>query len=200
MNPYDTLQYESFQFQSNTQKKHTTSVLFGGGSCDLFTLLTFSKLMVLFCRGPVWIKPGWAKTGVQTQRLSWALLVMRIVMVDFYLEIWPFWKTLETCRAKQHLSICVFNFICCIFCWVNINHILKMFTRSFSPSPRRICTLGGFWGPPTGNDKMSIWYQSQAFGKRPKSNTLVQLHLLSAIVDNIAHGAETSCHRRRGLA
>ena len=35
----------------------------------------------------------------------------------------------------------------------------------------------GFQGHPH-FDKVPIWYQSQAFGRRPKSTTLIQLHLL----------------------
>lgn len=79
-----------------------------------------------------------------------------LVMVDFYLETWPrHFFTLETCRAKMcvYVYICLYVciFLCCIFCWVNIKHILKMFTLSFSPSPFRICSwkkhtlsFGGF--------------------------------------------------------
>ena len=59
---------------NQTPRKKKSAVLVVWRICDLFIstpklwnihqlFLTFSKLMVLFCRGPVWIKPGWAPRG-----------------------------------------------------------------------------------------------------------------------------------------
>lgn len=142
-----------------------------------------------------------------------------LVMVDFYLETWPrHFFTLETCRAKMCVYVYIYMSVCMYFSMLHlllgkyqtyfedVHSFFLSITLSNLQLEKTYTLFWGFQGHPH-FDKVPIWYQSQSFGRRPKSTTLIQLHFLrvpglswhiARTTSHTANGADTSCYRRRG--